>query len=405
MQSSVITKKTDWFSIMQFGFSLLGGILLSILAFIVFTAAVMNLFGNPHDSSGYEGFFILTGGLLTCALLLCPSAGYALAQVFDFHLPSLPTRTAQKILPWIILVLPVDLIIGNWLSNLADFGWIFLPGFHILALGIPILWMIYLGTSHIPSSSPQRRWGLFSVGLTLSPLVIIVIEMLVIGVFILAAIIWLSSDAQLLNDLYQFTQEFNNGLLNPEEVYEKVLPYVSHPIVYLATMAFSSLMVPLIEEAIKPLGVWFLLRKKMSPAEGFIAGLLCGAGYGMFENVTLSYNTQDWLSTVVGRMGTSLIHMATTGFVGWGLICAWQHKKYLQLLAAYLLAVSVHGLWNGLAITFGFASLLENHAPIAIERVGLAAPSGLFVLAIAAFLFIVISNRQLRKQSAGLMEN
>ncbi len=399
MQEIPPASKYDWFSLLQLGFSLLGGFFLWGLAFINLFIALINRLTNSINKSEYDSFFMLSAGLLVCGFLLLPSAGYSLQKVINRPLPTLPIHVPRKYFGLIILVLPLVLLIGHWLANQSSIGWFFLPGFHVLALGIPILWVIYLGINRLPSSSQQRRWGLFSVGMTLSPALILSIELLVMVFFILIMAIWLSSDPKLLNEMYQLSQAFNNGNINPEEVYSKILPYMSHPVVFFLTIAFTSVMVPIIEEAIKPIGVWFLLNRKVSPSEGFIAGLLCGAGYGLLENIVLTYSSQGWATTVIGRMGTSLIHMATTSLTGWALVCAWNQRKYLQLGGTYLLAVIIHGLWNGLAMSYAFASLLNKNAPILIERLGLVAPFGLFILAISAFFLIILSNYRLQKQS------
>ncbi len=404
MQESIATKKTDWFSILQAGFSFMGAILLWGLALMILFVTLINILGNGGDESLYGGFLLLSAGLTACGFLLLPSAVYALAQVVHFRLPSLSFEMIKRWMPWVILAFPFVLSIGHWLSNQSIYGVIFLAPFHILALGIPILCMIYLGLRHLPSSSNQRRWGLFSVGLTLSPVVILVIEFFVMIILIFVAAIWLATEPQLLDELNRFTEEFNNGIMSTEEIYSKILPFISHPSIFAITVAFTSLIVPIIEEAIKPLGIWFLIKRKLTPSEGFVGGLLCGAGYGMLENIMLAYSRQDWIATVTARMGTSFIHMATSSLVGWALVIAIKEKKLWQLAAAYILAVFIHGLWNGLAVTQAFATLLETNAPVAIQRLGLVASPGLCVLALCAFLFIVLSNRRLQMQSAGFSD-
>lgn len=394
--------KRDWFSILQLGFSLLGGFFLWGMAFITLFFALVNRFTNSIGNSDFDSSFMLTVGLIVCGFLMLPSAVYSIKNAINRPLPPLPFHFSQNIFGWIILALPVVLLIGNWLANQSGFGWVFLPIFHVLALGIPIIWVVYLATRRLPSSSQQRRWGLFSVGMSLTPGLILLLELLMMLFFIIIAAVWLSSDPKLFEEMSQLTQKFDNRNINPEEIYRDILPFISRPGVFFFTIAFTSVMVPLIEEAIKPLGVWLLMNRKLSPSEGFIAGLLCGAGYGWLENIALTYSTQEWASTVTGRMGTSLIHMATTSLTGWALVCAWNHRKYFQLGVTYLLAVLIHGLWNGLAVSYAFASLLNKNAPLLVERVGLAAPLGLIVLATTAFLLIILGNRRMQKQSIGV---
>jgi hypothetical protein len=405
MQETPPTQKYDWLSMFQAGFSILGSFLLWGLAFLILFIGLVNLITNSVDRNNYYSSFLLIAGLVVCGFLLLPSAVYSLKNVIDRPLPTIKINIPHKYLGLAILILPPVLLIGNWLANQPEFGGVLLPGFHILALGIPILWMVFLGLRHLPSSSQQRRWGLFSFGLTVTPGLIFGIELFVLIFFIFVAVLLLSNNPKFMDEIYQLSQKFSDGTIYPEEVYSDILPYVSHPVVFVLTIAFTSVIVPIIEEAIKPLGVWFLMNRKVSPSEGFIAGLLCGAGYGLLENIALTYTSQDWATTVVGRMGTSLIHMATTSLTGWALVCAWNQKKYLQLAGTYLLAVVIHGSWNGLAVSYAFASLLNKNAPMLVERLGLVAPLGLFVLAAAAFFVIILSNHRLQKKPIALSSN
>lgn len=400
MQESPLTPtRIHWFSIFQLGLSSLGGFFLWGLAFINLFFALVNRITNTIDQNDFSPYFMLTVGLIVCGILLLLSALFSYEKAFNRPLPIIHIQIPQKIFAWIVLTLPVVIIIGNWLANRPDFGWVFLPGFHVLALGIPIIWMIYLAKRRIPCGSAQRRWGLFSVGMTLTPGLILILELIVMVIFILIVAIWLSNDPNLYEEMLQFTEKFDYERIDPEKVYRDILPFISHPIVFFFAIAFTSVLVPLIEETFKPLGVWFLITFKLTPAEGFIAGLLCGAGYGWLENIALTYSTPEWATTVIGRMGTSLIHMATTGLTGWALVYAWNQKKYIHLAGAYLLAVLIHGLWNGLAVSYAFASLLNKNAPLLVERLGLAAPLGLFVLAITSFFLIMLGNRLIQQQS------
>ncbi|MBN1537936.1 MAG: PrsW family intramembrane metalloprotease [Anaerolineales bacterium] len=399
MQESTPSPKYDWFSIVQMGCSVLGAFFLWGMAFIALFFALVNKLSNSIGNSNFSSSFMLASGLIVCGFLLLPSAIYSIKKGFDRSLPTFPISISIKTFAWLIIALPLVLWIGHWLSNQAGFGWVFLPIFHVLALGLPILWVIYLAINHLPVTSQQRRWGLFSTGMILSPTLILFAELVVMVIFVLLVAFLLTNDPELFEAMNQFSQIFDRRNINPEEVYEGILPFLSHPGAFFYMIAFTAVIVPLIEETIKPLGVWFLLNRKLSVSEGFIAGLLCGAGYGWIENIALTYSSQEWLVTVTGRMGTSLIHMATAGLTGYALVNAWNNKKYLQLGGAFLLAVLVHGLWNGLAVSYAFASLLNKNAPILVERLGLAAPLGLFVLAITTFLIIVGSNRRLQKQA------
>jgi hypothetical protein len=83
--------------------------------------------------------------------------------------------------------------------------------------------------------------------------------------------------------------------------------------------------------------------------------------------------------------------------VGWGLASAWQSGRYARLGTTYLLAVLLHGLWNGLTLTNLFASMIDTPAsgPGFFLQIGEIAPYLLGGLAGTALLAILWVNRVL----------
>jgi hypothetical protein len=88
--------------------------------------------------------------------------------------------------------------------------------------------------------------------------------------------------------------------------------------------------------------------------------------------------------------------------VGWALAQAWSDGKYVQLGAAYLLAVCLHGLWNVFGVMIGvFTILPPGGASPALElsrRLGAVSPVALAVLMVTLFLILNGFNRRLQPQ-------
>jgi RsiW-degrading membrane proteinase PrsW (M82 family) len=170
--------------------------------------------------------------------------------------------------------------------------------------------------------------------------------------------------------------------------------------VIFAAFAFGAVIVPLIEEALKPLGVWFLAGSRLTPAEGFAAGALCGAGYALLESLLLSSNGgTEWVSLAFARIGTGVIHILTSALTGWALASAWAERRYLRLGAAYLGAVLIHGLWNGLTVLMvvaGLSQALGEPADPALAQIGEWAPYGLVALAVIGLAALMWANWRLR---------
>ncbi|MCK4488683.1 MAG: PrsW family intramembrane metalloprotease, partial [Anaerolineales bacterium] len=145
------------------------------------------------------------------------------------------------------------------------------------------------------------------------------------------------------------------------------------------------------EELIKPIAVWFLLGRNLTPREGFLLGAAAGAGYALFENLTIAADADIWTFVVISRIGTAAIHILTTALVGWGLASARTEKRYLRLLMSLIASVSLHGVWNGLNILTAlaefppiqprlgsFGTYFASYAPVGLVILALGALIGLF---------------------------
>ena len=149
---------------------------------------------------------------------------------------------------------------------------------------------------------------------------------------------------------------------------------------------YIAVLIPLVEELIKPAAVWLMLGRKPSPRMGFLMGAAAGAGYALFENLTIGAEFQFWTFVTITRLGTAAVHILTTGIVGWGLASAWTEKKYLRLAASLFSSITMHGVWNGLNVFSALSNLpgvLEKAGPFGTQFASYA-PVGLAIIALGA---------------------
>ena len=161
---------------------------------------------------------------------------------------------------------------------------------------------------------------------------------------------------------------------------------------------FFSLMVPLAEEALKPIGVWLLAGRKLSPAAGFTAGAMSGAGFAIFESLTASTSGEQWTMLVVGRIGTAVVHILTSALMGLAIVNAWNRRRYLRLAATYLGVVLLHGAWNGLSILYaidGMVTGLDLEGGLQLPAFMSATPYILAVFSALLFAALLWTNRRL----------
>lgn len=345
--------------------------------------------------------FMLAASFLAGSLLVVPSAWYAFRRLKhpEMDAPRAPSTILTRLLSWLgIFLFPAALVAGDWVVRHSDMAWLWLPGISLAVTGLPVVWLVATGKRGLSGGSRQRQWGLFAGGLVGSPLLSILFEVLALVGLVLVIMIVLAFDPAMLQELTDLALRLET-LTNPEDWMQAIAPYLERPVILTGVFTYAAVLIPLIEEALKPLGLWVLAKRRITPAEGFVGGMICGAGFGLFENlIALSTSGEQWALLAGIRISTALLHMLTTGVMGWALANAWTNRRYLWLVLSYACAVSLHGIWNGLGIaSFTLPQYnLSAVEPGAIEILLGLMVIGFGVIAIINFLLFLGINRRLR---------
>jgi hypothetical protein len=252
-----------------------------------------------------------------------------------------------------------------------------------------------LGLRNLPVGSPQLAWGIFDMGLVVAPLLSLIAEFIALVGF---GFLYIFLNPGLLDRILELSEIIS--LDSPELLIDQFKTYIMQPSTLVIVLLFGAVIVPLLEELFKPVGVWLLVGRNPSPAQGFAAGLLSGAGYALFENFSLGAAAgEDWAMVVVARIGTSLIHIVTAGLMGWALSLAWTEKQILRLALSYLAAVAIHALWNGSVIITAVLELLGSDVefPDAVHAIGTGAPFLFIILILGCFVLLLGFNASLRR--------
>ncbi len=383
--------------------SLLGAAGLLALA-LNFAARGLTWISDPQIARDeITGSFLLAAGLALGGCLLLPSAWYALARLNSWSTERYSMRV--KINPWIFILLLVALFfiflfVGAIIAQSTPLAWFLLPIIHILVIGIPVVAILYLGGRNLPKGSPQRVWGIFGAGMTLGPGIIFILEIIVLFVAVLTSAVVIATSPDQLNQLTRLIQQLQTGNFNSDELLPILQPYLKNPWIVFGILVFMSGIVPMLEEAFKPIGFWLLVKRRLTPAEGFTAGLLSGAGFALVESLGYTSNGgQGWLSSVLLRAPTALMHITACGLTSWGVARAISQRQYRWLFAGYGGAVIIHGLWNGLTITAAGIVLIYPDQPSSQIIAGLAL-LGMALLFGLTFLILILLNRRLRLLAA-----
>jgi hypothetical protein len=218
--------------------------------------------------------------------------------------------------------------------------------------------------------------------------------LLPLSVFVALGVSATPEGRRLLETLMESTPGMPSGL--SETLLRNVL---LQPWLLLLITLFLSVIVPLIEEAIKTIGIWPLLYRPLSAAEAFLAGALSGSGYALFEALLLTQPIEGGLSLLVARGGATLMHAFTGAMGSWGIAEGIYRKKWTSMALGFLGAAAIHGLWNVAATGISLSEYLSMAEPwnpwgapaAGLARIGVGVVLGL--VAIAAFGLIRFSSQ------------
>lgn len=392
---------SNWRSILSLIFALSGAVfaVASAIGLIAFLAinqeALLQLNASPLTS-------VLTATtLLAIGLLLLPLAWLSLKRLrgealAPFHLPELRT--------WEWVVLPTVWLLALALATLyhdAPGAFWYIPILHFLSIALPVYFVVRIAIHHIPLGTSQRAWGAFGIGMTLSPLLAVIVEVafLILGIVVVA--LFLSANPTLMAQVERLVGQFQQTR-NLDMLLEQAGPLLKSPWSLLAGLAFLSFLVPIIEEIAKSLGVWLVSDRITFPAQGFALGVLAGAGFALAESLSASLTADEsWAVTLGMRAVSGGMHMLATGLFGLGIAYARLQKRPVRLVALSLLAMLLHAVWNAGAVFSVWGGLRVMLAMPGIDVLGsMVAVSGMgllvFLMAGMVVAFFML-NRRLRK--------
>ncbi len=408
--SQLPKSQTSWLSLLQLVLSALAALLLLSVAFVIVTTDFAQSIFQVTAGADRTQSYMVAASLAFAGILLVPSAWYAWKHIA--HPEAVPAIRAEPrrfglLLTIVVVVLVCGaLLLGDRVSRDSRIAWLVLPPLNILATGLPALWLVYFGTRGLIPGSPARKWGLFTSGLVLGPVIILVLEFIVLVVMSILAILWVLLDSSLSGQFTSLIYRLQNAGTNPETYLRIIMPLILNPGIIILAFAFVSVIVPMIEEALKPIGMWFLVGQKITPAQGFGYGVLSGVGFGLFENLgNTTGGGEAWALLASTRISTLLLHCLNAGLVGWALASAWSQRRYLRLVVTYFFAILLHGLWNGMAV-MSFFSSLENFTnlpiPSLLVRAGSLSTIGIILLGAFNLVFFIAFNTALRRNSGDL---
>ena len=346
--------RASWVYISLFILGLLGFLFYFGAGVIMALGGLINIF-NPSAIAeaaqplGLAVMFFLIG------VLLAPGTWSAFRKMDGRD----ETMRAARLpfLPWHIPVLlavwGIGLFAGQWAAGADSPAWILLPILLPFCV-VPPIWLALGLAGRDYNFHPRwRSWGTLNIGATLGPFLILLAEVVILGILLVLVILFIVSQPELAGSLEALASRLQ-AARTEEEALAAIGPLAASPAAIGLILLAVSILVPLIEEALKPLAVWLLARQLNTRLDGFVLGAICGTAYSLFETGGIgSAAGSDWLTLLGARGGTSILHVATSAWMGSAIVPAFRERKILQLLGVYAMAIFLHGAWNALSIFNG----------------------------------------------------
>ncbi len=307
------------------------------------------------------------------------------------------TLTAWQMI-LIVIAASLSILVGSWVGGLKTVNWLVLPILTIPAVVLPLGALLALGTRNLPLATRWQSWSILGLGMTLIPFILLILEIGIAIFLFFGVIAYIMAQPELAYRLQGLSQQIL--VLGPqsEAALDLLSPLLTKPGVIVTALIYTALFVPAVEELFKPLGVWLLARKLDSPAQGFALGALSGASYALIETIGVSGQGGEWATLLFTRIGTGLLHITTSALMGAAIVFALRQRRYLRLLGTYILAITLHGLWNTIAILYTFSSLAkllgQTDRLSTIQPITMIAMS---VLAVGLFMILLLANHQMEK--------
>ena len=200
------------------------------------------------------------------------------------------------------------------------------PVAFVVAFSFPgLIWVSYIYSRTMVSPEPQRlvlialAWGMFS-----------------------------TLPASLLNDLGARLLEVDQNALMGNSNFGR------------PELMLVSVVAPIVEELLKPIGLLFVMKRLRTPYEGVLYGVACGMGFAIIENMLYELYILIWhgsgawtINAFVRGIGSTVLHAVGPAAVGFAVAYANQMEKSMTKYVglAYIFGVVMHGLWNWIATT------------------------------------------------------
>lgn len=358
---------------------LIGGLFLVAMGLLIGSIGILTSYLDPSSR-----LLMLTASISFMALTM--GFGSMLAwQAFQ----SIQCRRSRVFKPrhsWLWgLVFVLVILLGHGLLTLGPPWSMAFPPLHVLAAVLPPMVIVGLVAKSLGGIS-RRHDVIFQMGsgALVATFVAISLEITVLLGMAVGALAFIS----VLPGGLEQIQALAGRLQDPTWLEDpgQLSSLASSPLIILAVLLVFALVVPLIEESVKTIGVPLRSYRRPGLSQAFFWGLAGGAGFALAEGLFNSLGDLDaWAIIVSFRVGATLLHCLTGALMGLAWYFVLIDRQWSRGLGLYAVSVGIHGVWNTLTAIMAVASLrtqgsLGSDANAMVSDWAVATPLALLLL-------------------------
>jgi hypothetical protein len=294
----------------------------------------------------------------TSLLALCVALGAAMAwQAYQAlrgleSKPFAPTRVRLLVALYVLALLAGQFVLSRDLLAPVTF-----PPFHAAATVLPPLIVLCLVGGALRGGTRWRDIDLqLGGGAFLSTGLAFLVELVLLVTVVIVALVLVTQRPGGLEQIQGFVDHMQDPawLQDPSGW----APLARSPVVAALALVVTAVAIPLIEEAVKTVGVGLAFYRRPALAEAFLWGLTSGAGFSLVEGMlSTTAALEGWAAVVLLRVGATMLHCVTGGLMGIAWYALLAQRNWLRALALYIASVSIHGTWNALTVAMTLASV------------------------------------------------
>ncbi len=355
----------SWIVTVAGGLSIICGLLISILT-------LLSILAGSNSLTSVDTFF---------SFLVAPVVGGGFAIYYGIRgiqrkpSPRFTLPSPLLFLALTVVVYGVAIILWH-LSTAPGPAFLALP-LVVLSAALPALTILSFATWRLKNPTSRRHvWMSFIYGSTLAILIALILNTL--GEVVVA--------------LFEYT-------LEPGAPSNPVVPSSPDNIQIIGALVLLSVLAPLVEEGVKPLGTLLAIRRLRSPAGAFLMGLAAGCGFAIFESVSIyiGQGQADWVVVALDRIGSGLVHGvgAGMGALGWYYLINGKgvRLRWWRGFGCFIYALLQHGIFNALALAVSLPGPVSSwlQHPVYIGQLPLDRSSFIFFVYYAMIIAVLVT--------------